>query len=129
MTKPHHIGLARQLRRNQTEAERLLWSRLRALHLDGLKFRRQHPIGKYVVDFVALEEKLVIELDGGQHNESPIREYDEQRSSWLNEESYRVIRFWDNEVLLNIEGVLEVIMGHVHPLSYLPPQGGEDRKL
>ena len=126
MAKPHHIGLARQLRRNQTEAERLLWSRLRALRLEGVKFRRQHPIGKYVVDFVTLEGKLIIELDGGQHNESPTREYDEQRVAWLNEEGYQVIRFWDNEVLANIEGVLTVITRRVHPHSYLSPQGRED---
>jgi len=96
------------------------------LHLEGVKFRRQHPIGKYVVDFVTLEGKLIIELDGGQHNEQLTREYDEQRAAWLNEEGYRVIRFWDNEVLSNIEGVLEVITRHVHPHSYLAPQGRED---
>ena len=126
MAKPHHIGLARQLRRNQTDAERLLWSRLRALQLEGIKFRRQHPIGNYIVDFVTLEEMLIIELDGGQHYESATREYDEQRSTWFNEQGYSVIRFRDNEVLTNIEGVLTVIIEHVHPHSCLSPQGREE---
>ena len=76
------------------------------MRLDGIRFRRQHPLGKYIVDFVSLDRRLVIEIDGGQHNEEPRREYDEQRTVWLEKQGYQVIRFWDTEVLKNIEDVL-----------------------
>jgi very-short-patch-repair endonuclease len=79
---------------------------LRNAQIGGNKFRRQHPIGDYIVDFVSLDKKLVIEFDGGQHNEPETRNKDEQRTEWLMSKGYRVTRFWDNEVLLNIEGVL-----------------------
>ena len=100
---------ARELRQKQTDAERALWFRLRNKQLECVKFRRQQPVGPYIVDFVNLEEKLVIEIDGGQHNEQEIRKHDEDRTSWLEERGYRVLRFWNNDVLLNIEGVLERI--------------------
>ena len=99
--------LARGLRRRSTDAERLLWRRLRAKQLGGLKFRRQEPIGGYIVDFVCLEKRVVIELDGSQH--SMQRQEDQARDEWFNEQGFRVLRFLDNEVLTNIEGVLEVV--------------------
>ncbi len=71
----------------------------------GNKFRRQHPIGDYIVDFVNLENKLIIEIDGGQHNQEQTREKDAQRTEWLEGEGYRILRFWNNDVLTNIEGV------------------------
>jgi very-short-patch-repair endonuclease len=77
--------------------------------MEGLKFRRQHPIGKYIVDFVCLERALVVELDGGQHAEDAPGEKDETRDQWLEEEGFTVLRFWDHEVLSNTNGVLEVI--------------------
>ena len=101
--------LARRLRRGQTDAERLLWSKLRARRTLGLKFRRQAPIGPYIVDFVCFEQKLVIELDGGGHGAESQRAYDERRTKWLNEQGFTVLRFWDNEVLQETESVLERI--------------------
>lgn len=83
--------------------------RLRHKQLDGVKFRRQQPIGAYIVDFASFEKKLVIEIDGGQHNEEEMRERDEERTTWLKERGYQVLRFWNNEVLMNMEGVLERI--------------------
>jgi very-short-patch-repair endonuclease len=98
-------GFARALRRNSTEAEKLLWSRLRGRRFDGIKFKRQVPIANYIVDFVALDSKLV---DGGQHDERA--EKDAERTRVLEQWGYHVIRFWNNDVLSNIDGVLEVIM-------------------
>jgi very-short-patch-repair endonuclease len=97
----------RHLRKNQTEAEKLLWSRLRNRQMEGFKFRRQWPIGSYIVDFVCLSCKLIIELDGGQHAETI--GYDAVRTDFLKSRGYRVIRFWNNEMLVNREAVLERI--------------------
>ena len=102
--------IAKKLRRSLTEAERLLWCYLRNRQL-GVKFRRQEPIGRYIVDFVSYEVGLVIELDGGQHVES--RELDLERDRELGRLGFRVLRFWNNEVMTNIEGVLEVIRREV----------------
>lgn len=82
--------------------------------MEGVKFRRQQPIGKYVVDFVSFEKRVVIEVDGGQHSE----EVDKERDQWLNNEGFKVLRFWNNEVLKNTEGVFEVIRDRC--LSTLP---------
>lgn len=82
--------------------------------MEGLKFKRQQPIGKYVVDFVCLEKKLIIEIDGGQHNEPGI---DSVRDAWLSNQGYKTIRFWNNEVTQNLDGVLEVIRDEVTTLS------------
>ena len=106
MNKTTNVNLARGLRQRQTEAERILWTRLRNTQLNGVKFRRQQPIGIYIVDFVSFDKRLIIELDGGQHNEVQMIEKDEQRTRWLKGENFKVIRFWDNDVLANIDGVL-----------------------
>ena len=98
---------ARMLRKNQTDAERALWQRLRNRQLLGVKFRRQVPIKGYVADFAALEIKLIIELDGSQHIEN--KEADEIRTGFLQREGYKVIRLWNNDVLLRIDDVLEFI--------------------
>ena len=98
--------LARQLRKNATRAERKLWHYLRTRSLGGFKFVRQEPIGPYVVDFVCREQRLVIEVDGGQHADN---KRDAARDQWLVEHRYRVLRFWNNEVLGNIEGVWDTI--------------------
>lgn len=103
------IKNSRTLRHNQTDAERIIWNRLRNLQLDGIKFRRQHPIGDYIVDFVSLNKKVIIEIDGGQHNEKYIIEKDKGRTHWLESEGYRVLRFWNNDVLSNTEGVFLII--------------------
>jgi very-short-patch-repair endonuclease len=97
----------RALRRRSTDAERLLWRLLRGRQLTGLKFRRQQPVGRYVVDFVCLEQRLVIEVDGGQH--AWRREADDEREAWLARQGYRVLRFWNNEVLRQPDAVLRSI--------------------
>ena len=99
---------ARALRRNMTDAERLLWRSLRDRQTGGWKFRRQHPIRPFIVDFVCVEGKLIIEVDGGQHA-SEVRE-DESRCSYLTKKGYRILRFWNNEVLMETEAVLDMIL-------------------
>lgn len=98
---------ARALRKNPTDAERALWNGLRFWQVGGYKFRRQQPIGDYIVDFVCLEKKIVIEVDGGQHAEQ--EEYDGVRDAWLRGKGYSVLRFWNNDVLHNLDGVKETI--------------------
>ncbi|MCH7734727.1 MAG: endonuclease domain-containing protein [Chloroflexi bacterium] len=113
---------ARALRRNQTEAERNMWSRLRARRLLGLKFRRQQRLGPYIVDFCCLEIKLVIEIDGGQHNFDT--NSDLKRSNFLKQEGYSVLRFWNDEIFTNSDGVLERIRESCITLTLaLSPQG------
>jgi very-short-patch-repair endonuclease len=101
-------NFARALRKRSTDAEKLLWSRLRGRRFDGIKFKRQVPIGSYIADFVALDLKLIIELDGGQHAQRA--EQDAERTRILEQWGYHVVRFWNNDVLGNIDGVLETIM-------------------
>ena len=98
--------IARRLRTDQTDAETVLWNRIRNRQIDGHKFVRQMPIENYICDFVCRERLLIIEVDGGQHNESAA---DAIRDRRLNEAGYRVLRFWNNDVLGNIDGVLEMI--------------------
>ena len=107
--KGNQTSLARELRQRQTEAEKTLWARLRNRQLEGVKFRRQQPIGHYVVDFASLENRIIVEIDGGQHNERGMREKDEERTVWLKSEGYHILRFWNNEILKKVDGVLEVI--------------------
>jgi very-short-patch-repair endonuclease len=116
--KKDKVGMARKLRRNSTVAELRVWNRLRARLIDGQKFVRQEPIGRYVVDFICREKRLIIEIDGGQHADSQ-RQSDQVRDQWLRDHNYRVLRFWNNDVMRNIEGVLEVIAGAVHEAA--PP--------
>ena len=108
---------ARELRRNETDAERKLWERLRANRFEGLKFRRQVPIGDFIVDLCCRQRKLVIELDGGQHGEPAGIARDARRTALLQARGYRVIRFWDNDVLTNIDGVMEVILAAISDTS------------
>jgi very-short-patch-repair endonuclease len=98
---------ARALRKRSTEAERLLWSHLRAKRLGGLKFRRQEPIGRYIVDFVSFDRSLIVELDGGQHLEEKAE--DDERTRWLECQGFRVLRFWNNDVMRNVQTVLKRI--------------------
>ena len=105
----HSSTLPKELRQRQNDAEGRLWYFLRNRQINSCKFRRQHRMGSFIVDFVCLEEKLIIELDGGQHNEVSNKEKDTIRTNWLEKEGYKVLRFWDNDVLANIEGVVEVI--------------------
>ncbi len=96
-----------KLRKQLTDAERHLWDKLRRHQLNGYRFRRQVPIGRYVVDFACLPERLIIEVDGGQHSER--QDADARRTEWLESQNFRVLRFWNNEVFGNIEGVIETI--------------------
>jgi len=98
---------ARRLRQSATEAEQRLWAALRDRRLEKYKFRRQHPIDPYVVDFACTEHGLVIEIDGGQHADSTA---DGRRTAWLESKGWRVVRFWNNNVLTNTRGVIEAIM-------------------
>jgi very-short-patch-repair endonuclease len=106
-------GDARKLRKEQTDAERRLWWNLRNRQLEGWKFRRQFAIGNYIADFVCIDAKLIIELDGGQHSEQ--RKYDEQGTRELEKAGFVVLRFWNNDVLTNSESVIEEILRMLHP--------------
>jgi len=99
--------LAKALRKNATEAENILWNRLRSRQMEGTKFRRQQPIESYIVDFVSFEKRIIIELDGGQHAEE--HEKDRIRDGILEENRFRILRFWNNEIFENLDGVLETI--------------------
>jgi very-short-patch-repair endonuclease len=116
---------ARTLRQNVTEAERRVWRILRSEQIKGYKFRRQVPIGRYIADFVCHEARFIVELDGGQHDRSAPREA--ERNAFLQNEGYCVVRFWNNEVLANLDGVYETIadeLGRITPTQTLPHQGG-----
>ncbi len=99
------------MRQDPTDAEKLIWDRLRAKRLNGYKFRRQMPIDRFIVDFACFDRKLVVELDGGQHDEHAT--YDQMRTSVINREGYRVLRFWNNEVFDDLDGVLTTILAHL----------------
>ena len=99
---------ARELRKNATEAETALWTQLRYRKLGGYRFRRQRPIGRYIVDFVCLESQVVVELDGGQHQESG--RYDAARTAELKNRGFAVVRFWNNQVFTEIDGLKEAIL-------------------
>ena len=100
----------RELRKRQTDVEQRLWQRLRDRRLLGHKFRRQYSIGPYVADFVCLKRKVVIELDGGQHGEGAAEKYDRRRDAFLERKGFTVLRFWNNQVLLETEAVLRAIL-------------------
>jgi very-short-patch-repair endonuclease len=102
------VQRARELRRNPTDTERKLWHHIRDKQIENYRFRRQRPIGKYIVDFICLEANLVIELDGGQHADQ--QQYDAERTKYLTAQGLHVLRYWNNDVMQNIEGVLEDIL-------------------
>ncbi len=118
------VKVARQLRAQMTDAERKLWLALRDRRFAAFKFRRQVPIGRYIADFVCFDQRLIIEVDGGQHAESAA---DAERDDWFAQNDFRVVRFWNNDVLGNLEGVLTALLDHLettpHPSSRLrePP--------
>src|SRR5437868_10971061 len=100
------LAKAQRLRREMTDAERKLWSVLRNRQLGGAKFRRQQPIGPFIADFVCQQHRLIVEADGGQHSESTT---DDRRTAFLESKGYRVLRFWNNDILNNLDGVADVI--------------------
>ena len=109
------IILARNLRKNSTIQERRLWNLLKNRQFHNLKFKRQQPIGDYIVDFICKEAKIIIEIDGGQHNEPENIEYDKSRTEYLNNLGYKVVRFWNNEIYENIEGVVLRLKEEINP--------------
>ena len=111
-TTTNRRTVAKVLRRRMTDTEQHLWTHLRAHRLARGKFKRQQPIGPYIVDFVCFHARLVIEVDGGQHLNSVD---DRTRDAWLKEQGFRVLRFWDNEVLTNLPSVLEKITSYISP--------------
>src|SRR5215469_6727497 len=119
------VARARTLRRDMTEAERRLWQMLRSRQTEGYRFRRQVPIGGFIADFVCHPARLIVEIDGGQHDSSS--EAETSRTRFLEAEGYRVLRFWNNEVLDNREGVRGAIadtLHHATPTPTLPHRGG-----
>ena len=112
---PHHPAklpddiraYAREMRSKMTDAEALLWMLLRNRRIAGAKFRRQHPVGRYILDFYCVEQQLGVELDGGQHGEAVT--YDQRRDDWLRGQGIQVLRFWNNQMLAEAEAVMEVI--------------------
>ena len=104
--------LAKSMRTASTEAETHIWRQLRVHRCAGHKFKRQQPLGKYIVDFVCFEAKLIVEVDGGQHNES---DSDKLRDAWLQSQGFAVLHFWNNEVMQNLEGVLARILNALAP--------------
>ena len=115
------ISRARQMRRQSTDTERALWAKLRDRRMMNCKFRRQFPIGRYIVDFVCHQYNLVIEIDGGHHAEQ--QDYDAVRTEWLKSQGFDVIRYWNNDVLTEMESVLESIGDALKKrgASYSPP--------
>jgi very-short-patch-repair endonuclease len=105
---PKTLHQAGELRKQTTPAEKKLWAYLRLMREDGVRFRRQHAIGLFITDFCAPRKKLIIELDGSQHLEQT--QYDQERTAHLKSLGYKVIRFWNNDVMNNIEGVIKEIM-------------------
>ena len=108
---------AKELRKNCTDVEKIMWELLRAKRFCDLKFKRQQPIGNYIVDFVCFEKKLIIELDGGQHNENQNKIKDDNRTKYLENLGYKVIRFWNNDVIENLEGCVEYIFNNLIDLN------------
>ena len=115
---------AKELRQKMTDAETTLWNILRAKRFSGYKFRRQQPIGKYIVDFVCMQAKLIIELDGGQHNFSENQLIDQQRTDFLRNCGYNVIRIWNNDIFSNIDGVAQYIENSLAPRGRGLGRGG-----
>ena len=125
---PRLLATARRLRCNQTDVERLLWSRLRARQLQGEKFRRQYPVSGYIVDFCCPDRQLIIELDGGQHMQQ--QQADEHRTAMLEQQGYQVLRSWNNEVIDNFDGVLIRIAEYIdypHPCPLPGRERGNGR--
>ena len=104
----NHTAKARHLRHQATDAEKKLWRLLRSRQLATCKFRRQVPVGRFIVDFICFEKRLVLELDGGHHQEQAA--YDEQRTTWLEAQGFRVLRFWNHQVLTEPDAVQEAIL-------------------
>ncbi len=122
-TQKHQRGAAKRLRREMTDAERKLWYAVRAHRFENLGFRRQVPMGPFIVDFISHRMRIVIEVDGGGHTYETQIEHDTRRDEWIVSRGYRVLRFWNNEILTNLDGVLTTILAALPP-SQPSPAGG-----
>ena len=128
----NQIEKSRQLRKNMTPQERKLWYIIKNRQFNGYRFRRQFPLGQYIVDFICREKKIIIEIDGGQHNEIKNIQYDNERTEYLISEGYKVLRFWNNDIDKNIGGVYEKLKeafeigGNITPPQPSPAREGED---
>ena len=100
---------ARKMRNEPTDAEHKLWQAIRCGQIGDCKFRRQAAIGNYIVDFVCFDARLIVEVDGGQHNEPSVREKDVRRTTWLESQGFRVLRYWNHDVLVDTDAVVEAI--------------------
>ncbi len=120
--------LARKLRKSMTDAEQKLWRGLRLRQMHDHKFRRQFPLGPYIVDFVCLDARLIVEVDGGQHADEKYG--DVERDAWLTSQNFRVLRYWNNQVLKELDAVLEdierALIATPPPHPGLPPRGGKE---
>jgi very-short-patch-repair endonuclease len=124
------ITLGKALRKRPTDAEQLLWRHLRMKQTEGLKFRRQQPIDNYIVDFICFENRIIIEVDGGQHADENNK--DRERDSYLQQFGFKVLRFWNNDVLQNTNEVLEIIRENClsrPPLNPLPSREGKKSSM
>jgi very-short-patch-repair endonuclease len=121
------VQRARELRRNPTDTERKLWHHIRDKQIESFRFRRQRPIGKYIVDFICLEANLVIELDGGQHADQ--QQCDAERTKYLTSQGLHVLRYWNNDVMQNIEGVLKDIRAALMQRTPSQPSPQEGKEL
>ena len=117
-------GRARSLRRDSTDAERIIWSVLRAHRLNGASFRRQTPVGPYVADFLCHGAKLIVEIDGGQHFEREQQKRDARREAFLTSKGYRILRFNNYDVMTNREGIIETIAAELAAAPPSPASGG-----
>lgn len=124
--RPRPTARAQQLRNSATNAERFLWRHLSRRQLHGFKFSRQMPVGPFICDFLCREKQLIVEVDGGQHAEN---HRDAARTAFLETQGYRVIRFWNNDVMQNVDGVLQVIGSALQnwPTPQSPPASGRGR--
>ena len=128
----NQIEKSRQLRKNMTPQERKLWYIIKNRQFNGYRFRRQFPLGQYIVDFICREKKIIIEIDGGQHNEIKNIQYDNERTEYLISEGYKVLRFWNNDIDKNIGGVYEKLKeafeigGNITPPQPSPSREGAD---
>jgi len=118
----YYQELARELRRNMNDAEKLLWSRLRNHRMGGRKFRRQDSLGTYIVDFVCLDARLIIEVDGESHGNDRREALDAQRTAYLEKLGFRVRRFWNDDVLTDLDGVTDIIFEELNGRSRPTPQ-------
>ena len=124
LVSPRKRSQAKSLRRGMTRAETLLWRYIKAHHLDGVQFRRQTPIGPYIADFCSHRMRLIVEVDGESHDYDERQAHDARRDNWFVSQGYRVLRFTNDDVLQNLEGVVAVIAGALPPSLSLPHKGG-----